>query len=199
MKTFLLAVLSLFALSPAFAADMAQDTQQAEEYLRNLKTAKADFIQRSSLGSVMTGTFYLDRPGRLRFEYNDVKDFIVADGLFIYFYDAELGEQSNAPIGQTLADFLLRNDLSLTSDLKVINTQHQGGFIFITLEQASDPGAGSVQLVFSEVPYVLRKWRVTGPQGDVTEVELKNMERDIVLEDKLFAYHDPKGRKPLNN
>jgi outer membrane lipoprotein-sorting protein len=198
MKLFFMALMAAFLipLSPAHALDN-QAVAQAEEYLRGLTTARADFIQRSSAGSVLTGKFYLDRPGRLRFEYNEVKDFIVADGLFIYFYDAQMKEQSNAPIGQTLADFLLRKDLTLTGDLKATESFQQGGFTFLTLVQKNDPGAGRVQLVFSDVPFVLRKWRITDPQGDVTEVELKNMERDIALDDELFAYYNPE-RTPLN-
>jgi outer membrane lipoprotein-sorting protein len=197
MKTLFLAFLICCAALPAQAQVSAEDVSRAQDYLRQLSTARADFIQRSSAGPVLTGKFYLDRPGRLRFEYNEVKDFIVADGLFIYFYDAALGEQSNAPIGQTLADFLLRKDLSLTGELNAIESFKQGGFTYITLIQKNDPGAGQVQLVFAEVPYGLRKWRITDPQGEVTEVELKNMERDIELDDELFAYYNPKPR-PLN-
>lgn len=191
-------VLSLLALilatGTAVAAPHNPIVQKAEDYLRGLTTAKADFIQRSSDGSMLSGVFYLDRPGRLRFEYNEVKDFIVADGVFIYFYDAQLGEQSNAPIGTTLADFLLREDLKLSGDLTVQDVYSDKGFTHLTFAQTDDPGAGNVQLTFTEVPYQLRKWRVTDAQGAVTEVELKNMERGMNLKSSLFAYHDPKPR-----
>ena len=120
MKYFLL--IMLFILSgfhSASAQTVANDIQKAEDYLRNLSTVKANFIQTAHNGARLSGTFYLNRPGKLRFDYNEIDDFIVADGLFIYFYDSELGEQSNAPIGQTLADFLLRENISLTGDIKV--------------------------------------------------------------------------------
>lgn len=185
---------------PAQAQNLNPDALKAQEYLRNLKTAKADFIQRSSLGHRLSGTFYLDRPGRLRFEYNEVKDFIVADGFFIYFYDAELEEQTNAPIGQTLADFLLRKDITFEDDLVVQETYSKDGFSFITLVQDDDPQAGNVQLIFSEIPYALRKWRVTDPQGETTEIELKNMERDMDLPNSLFGYLDPnRGKQRFND
>jgi outer membrane lipoprotein-sorting protein len=196
MKTFLLSLMALVLMGAAAHAT-ANDpaVQKAEDYLRGLSTAKADFIQRSTLGGMLTGTFYLDRPGRLRFEYNEVKDFIVADGYFIYFYDSELGEQTNAPIGQTLADFLLRSDLKLSGDLRVNDVYSKDGFSYLTFTQTDDPDAGSVQLVFSEIPYQLRKWIVTDAQGAITEIELKNMERDMDLKDSLFAYFDPKPRR----
>lgn len=196
MKTFLLSLMALVLMgAAAHAAPNDPAVQKAEDYLRGLSTAKADFIQRSTLGGMLTGTFYLDRPGRLRFEYNEVKDFIVADGYFIYFYDSELGEQTNAPIGQTLADFLLRSDLKLSGDLTVNDVYSKDGFSYLTFTQTDDPDAGSVQLVFSEIPYQLRKWIVTDAQGAITEIELKNMERDMDLKDSLFAYFDPKPRR----
>jgi len=187
-------------LAPHSAASQIrnEDVAKAEAYLSGLDTAKADFIQRASTGSILTGIFYLDRPGKLRFEYNEVKDFIVADGLLIYFYDSEMGEQTNAPIGQTLADFLLRKNLKLENDITVSEAFRKDGYSFITIVQTDDPAAGSVQLTFSEVPYALRKWRVTDAQGEITEIELKNMERDMDLPGNLFAYFDPKGRKPVN-
>ncbi len=190
-------ILGLMAFLFMTGAALAQDptVQKAETYLRGLKTAKADFIQRGSDGTMLSGTFYLNRPGRLRFEYNEVKDFIVADGYFIYFYDAQLGEQSNAPIGTTLADFLLRADLKLSGDLTVQDVYTRDGFSHLTFAQTDDPAAGNVQLVFTEVPFQLRKWVVTDAQGYVTEIELKNMERDMALKSSLFAYHDPKPRR----
>lgn len=195
MKNIVFGLLALVLMTlPAASSANDPTVQKAEAYLRGLTTAKADFIQRSSDGSMLSGTFYLDRPGRLRFEYNEVKDFIVADGVFIYFYDATLGEQSNAPIGSTLADFLLRKDLKLSGDLRVQDVYSEGGLSYLTFAQSDDPGAGNVQLVFTEIPYQLRKWRVTDAQGLVTEVELKNMERDIKLRSSLFAYHNPKPR-----
>ena len=104
----LLALGTVNPLPAAYAQTAARDIQTAEEYLNNLKTMKAEFIQIAHNGAQLSGMFYLNRPGELRFEYNEVDDFIVADGLLIYFYDSELKEQTNAPIGQTLADFLLR-------------------------------------------------------------------------------------------
>ncbi len=186
--------------SPAFADISDPEITRAQAYLKGLKTAKADFIQTSSLGSRLSGQFYLNRPGKLRFNYNEVQDFIVADGVFVYFYDSQLGSQTNAPIGQTLADFLLREDLTLTGDLEAVQVFKQNGHISITLVQKDDPSAGEVELIFSEVPYQLNRWRVKDPQGETTEIVLKNLQTGVTFTDpKLFGYHNPKGRKAVND
>lgn len=190
----------LFLSAPALAQVEDPEIVRAEKYLQTLKTAQADFIQTSSLGSRLSGQFYLDRPGKLRFNYNEVKDFVVADGVFVYFYDSQLGSQSNAPIGQTLADFLLREDLSLHGDLVVTQLFKKDGKISITVVQKDEPSVGQVELLFNEIPYQFTGWKVTDAQGETTEVQLKNLQTGVKFTDKkLFGYHDPKGRKQVND
>lgn len=178
------------------ASQIAVEIQKAEAYFRGLKTAQANFIQTSPGGSQLRGKFYLSRPGKLRFEYDPPnKDFVVADGLFIYFYDAQMKQQSNAPISQTLADFLLRKNLKLSGDLKVTKIMHSGGFVQITVVQRQDQSSGSLVLAFSEDKdtggYHLRKWRILDAVGNITETELFNVKYGVALKDNLFVYRDP--------
>jgi outer membrane lipoprotein-sorting protein len=201
MKHLIFALLGvLIFASPALAQVSDPEVKKAEAYLQSLKTLTADFIQTSTLGSRLSGKFYLNRPGKMRFDYNEVEDFIVADGVFVHFYDSQLQQQSNAPIGQTLADFLLRKDLSLHDDLKVVQMFKKNGYISISVVQKDNPAAGEVELIFSEVPYQLERWRVKDPQGETTEVVLKNLKTGMEFNDvSLFGYKDPKGRKAVND
>lgn len=178
--------------SPVYAQDMSSDVRKAEVYMNGLKTAKARFVQTAHDGMQLVGTFYLNRPGRLRFEYDQpIDDFIVADGYFIYFYDSELGEQMNMPIGQSLADFILRKDIRFDGDVRVKSTQRGGGLLQLELVQADDPEAGALTLAFTQDPFALKKWRVTDAQGMVTEVELFYLEAGLPLDKTLFRFLDP--------
>jgi len=175
------------------------DIKRAENYLRTLKTLKADFKQKAQNGARLSGTFYLSRPGKLRFEYNEIEDFIVADGLFIYFFDSELREQTNAPIGQTLADFLLRKDVNFDGDVKVIEIGHSDGHKTYTLAQSDDVAAGTVTLFFDPEPFTLKKWTVTDAAGLTTEIELSNIETGLDFESRLFAFiHPDHGKTGYN-
>lgn len=203
LKTYLtlFAILFLTAFSaPSFAMEEGweNDVKAAQQYLNSLKTAQARFVQTTHDGTQLVGTFYLDRPGKLRFEYDDpIEDFVVADGLFIYFYDAELKEQTNAPIGQTLADFILRKDLSLEGDLTVKDVRRTGNYLQIEMVQTADQGAGTLTLGFDEDPLTLKKWRIVDAQGLITEVELFYLKTDVKFPSGMFAYHDP-VKKPHN-
>lgn len=198
MNRFLLTLIVLMAFLPLplraqETPDQPRSVRQAEAYLQSLDTARARFLQTAPDGSQLIGTFYLDRPGKLRFEYDEpVEDFVVADGMFIYFYDAQLGEQTNAPIGQTLADFLLRKDLRLSGDVTVTDVQRSGGLLQLALAQTSDPEAGTLVLGFTEGPFALKKWRVIDSTGAITEVELFQLETGVELARNLFVYIDPK-------
>ncbi len=197
MKQILLTFLMLFLPSLAFAK--APEITRAESYFANLKTVQARFIQTAPDGKQLRGDFYLSRPGKLRFQYDaPSQDFVVADGLFIYFYDGELKQQSNAPISQTLADFLLRKDIALDDDLKVTRVMRGGGLLQMNVVQAAQPGAGSITLGFVETPsFQLKKWRVKDAQGMITEIELYDVQSGVKLNSDLFVYRDPE-RKGLN-
>lgn len=181
------------AASPDYAR--TPEVRQAQTYLSSLTTARARFVQTAPDGLQTAGVFYLNRPGKLRFQYDSPsKDFVVADGFFIYFYDGEAGEQSNAPVGQTLADFLLRTDLRLSGDLKVTHVRRGGDLLQISVTQSADPGAGTLVLGFSENPFALKKWRVIDGQGLITEVALSELETGISLDSDLFVYRDPERK-----
>lgn len=174
--------------------------KKAEDYLNGLSSARARFVQTTNDGTQLVGTFFLQRPGKLRFEYDPpVQDFVVADGVFIYFYDAELKEQSNAPIGQTLADFILRPDLKLSGDLTIKSMQRGAGLLQLDIVQTADPEAGTLTLGFREDPFTLKKWRVKDAQGMITEVELFYLKTDITHPADLFVYKNPDDGKTYNN
>ncbi|HYC05878.1 MAG TPA: outer membrane lipoprotein carrier protein LolA [Azospirillaceae bacterium] len=180
------------ALTDADRADLAR----VEDYLRGVETMRSKFLQVVESGETVQGTFYLSRPGRMRIDYDPpVQNFIVADGKFVFFWDAELKQQSNAPIGSTLADFILRPDLKLAGDVTVTDVERQAGVLEVTLVQTKDPGLGRLTLVFEDQPLRLRKWRVVDAQNQTTEVALLNPEAGVPLKDELFYFREPQTRR----
>ena len=197
-----------FCCTPAHAEKPSKKTEQkteevskdtirrVETYLQNLKSAQARFVQTTHNGDQLVGTFYLKRPGKLRFDYDEpVKDFVVADGAFIYFYDGKLKEQTNAPIGTTLANFFLRKDMKMSGDLTVKESKRAGGFLQVQIVQTEEPEAGSITFAFAENPLELKKWRVIDQQGLITEVELFYLKNGIDLDSDLFVFVDPEKKE----
>jgi len=200
-KPILLAVLALFI--PLFISGVAwaKDPRviQAENWLQNLKTATANFEQKGYDGRIAKGRFFINRPGKLRFEYTTSKDLVVADNVLIHFYDAEQNQSSSSPIGLTLADFLLRKNTRLDGDLTVTNVRTKNGIVSMAVAQAADQSAGQLILNFTENPFQLHSWIVLDAQGLQTEVRLSNLETGMDLPYGLFVFKDPSGRNQLNN
>ncbi len=201
MKTLLtILALGLFSVSAHAQATLEganRDTavQQVETYLNGITTMQADFIQTHSDGSRYNGVFSLSRPGRLRFEYAPPSgDYIVADGLLVHYWDNEVKNYSNAPIGSTLADFLLRKKIKLSGDLTVRSVQDvpDDRWLF-TLSQTADPNAGQLTLLFDKDPLRLVRWRVIDGTGAMTEVSLNNIKTGQRLDPRLFIFKTPKG------
>ncbi|TWB34090.1 LolA family protein [Nitrospirillum pindoramense] len=169
---------------------------QVETYLNGIQTLKSQFQQINPDGSLVRGTFQLKRPGKMRIDYDPPnKNFIVADGHFVYFWDAEAKEQSNAPIGSTMADFILRPDLHLSGDVTVTSMDDSAGVLEVTLVQTKDPGLGRLTLMFQEQPFTLKRWRVLDAQGATTEVALLDPQAGVSLDDSQFYFRDPSRRK----
>ncbi len=181
--------------APRAAALTAQDkalVAQAESYLNGIGTMQSKFVQVSPNGHQTSGTFYLSRPGRMRLEYDPpVKDFVVADGTFIFYWDGDMRQQSSAPIGSTLADFILRKTVRLSGDVTVTGVYQAPGLVEISLTETKDPGKGTLTLVFEDRPFKLRKWRVLDAQGLTTEVALLNPREGVQFESKLFYFVEP--------
>lgn len=179
------------APAPLTATDRA-DLDRIERYLNGVRTLKSKFIQVAPSGRQATGTFYLSRPGKMRLEYDaPVKDFVVADGLFLFYWDAEMRQPSNTPIGSTLADFILRKDIRLSGDVTVQDVARGAGLLEVTLTETGDPGKGSITLIFEDHPLALRKWRVLDAQGLTTEVGLIDPQVGIPLDRDLFYFREP--------
>lgn len=181
---------------PAAVSDAQASVAEVQSYLQNLRTLRAKFVQTAPDGTQTSGDFQLKRPGRMRFDYADpVTDFIVADGRFIYYYDGQMRETANAPISHSLADFFLREKITLAGDIKVTDVRTQNGLLMVTIVQAKDAGAGSLTIGLSQSPKLqLKSWLIRDPQGGVTQVELFEIAEGISLDNDAFHYYDPKRR-----
>ncbi len=190
---------------PAFAALSDGDqaiVKQANDYLDQVHTLKAHFVQNASNGEQAEGTIYLDRPGKLRLEYDPPSPILVVthDNTLVY-YDKKLQQVSYVDLDSTLAGVLVQPRVDLNgSDLQVLGVAHQPDTDRVTVAKRGDPSQGKITLVFTEKPFQLRQWQVVDAQGQVTQVTLYDAQTGLSLDGELFVFHDPRpapGTKPL--
>ena len=172
------------------------ELRRVEDYLNGLKTLQARFIQVSQRGQVAEGDLYLQRPGRVRFEYDPpVPILIVSSGLVLYYFDKELEQTTQVFVRATPVGILVREKLSFSEDVTVSHFVKRAGAIRITMQRTGDPDEGAITLVFSDRPLRLRQWVVLDAQGRQTSVTLTNVRTGLPLDPKLFRFDVPEERE----
>ncbi|HEY5598365.1 MAG TPA: outer membrane lipoprotein carrier protein LolA [Kiloniellales bacterium] len=179
----------LAALSP----DDAAAVQRAIRYLNDLSTVRARFVQVSSNGTYAEGEVIIERPGRLRFEYDPPNPvLLIANGLSLLFYDRDLKQASFLPLWETPLWFLIRDQVQLSDTVQVTAVERGQGVLKVTLRDKDSADAGSLSLIFGDSPLSLRKWELVDAQGISTQVSLVNPEFGVPVDPAAFNYDDLK-------
>lgn len=187
----------LASVPEATAQDSTDDAEIAriETYLGAIKTMRARFDQVAPDGGLAQGTFYLRRPGRLRFEYDPPTPIlVVADSVWIVFEDRELGQVDRFPLSSTPLSILTDDDITFGDSAVISSLSSEGGLIWLTVRDADSPEDGALTLVFDQSPLRLRQWLVTDSQRLTTEITLSQSEINIALDPGLFVYDERERR-----
>jgi outer membrane lipoprotein-sorting protein len=192
----LLPLLALSAVAHAQAIALTDrdraDLARIQAYLNSVHTLKAQFLQVAPNGSVARGTAWLDRPGRMRFQYDPPSPLLLVAGHgLVVFHDAQLNQTSNIPLSRTPLGILLADQVNLSGDVTVTGIQRPGQ-IQVTLVRTATPNEGSLTLSFNDNPLVLRQWSVIDAQRQETRVTLYNVEVGGRFDQKLFEFVDPR-------
>ncbi len=169
------------------------DLVRIEQQMNKNTTVRARFLQVSSDGSYSEGTLHIQRPGRMRLEYDAPNPaMIVADGINLFYIDRELDQVTPMLLTFTPAELILRKQILFSGDeILVTGFKRSPGVIRVSVVRAKDPLEGQIMLVYSDNPLELRKWVVTDAQGVTTTVSLLGPEFGIQLSPDLFHYEMP--------
>jgi len=181
------------AVPPSPAALTPQDVsdlQRIAAYLSSIRTMTARFQQFSG-GGTAAGWLWMERPGRMRFEYDPPSPILLlADRFYVYYVDKQLAEMSKVGLKSTPAWLLLRDPVSF-ADLIVTRFERSPKALRVTVVEQAEPGNGSLTMTFSDQPLSLRQWTIVDQQGKTTSVSLSQEQFGMALDPKLFVYQDP--------
>ena len=192
-------MVGLTQIAPAQALVLTEtdkaDVSRIENYLNAIDTLKSRFVQVSPQGGLSTGGFWLKRPGWMRFEYDPPVPYrVLASQTWLIFIDAELGQPQHWPIDETPFSVLVADQISLTRTTTIERIERSPGRIAVTLRHKARPDDGTISLIFSDKPLILRQWRIIDVQGLPTTVTLDQIERGLDLPIDLFV--PPKEFRP---
>ena len=203
-RTLLLSTAALLPLTltaraapgPAFSAQDKADIGRVEAYLNGLKSLKAHFMQVAQDGGISEGTAWLQRPGRMRFQYDPPAPFLlIATHGELIFHDSALQQTSQIGLGRTPLGILLADNVELSGAVTVTGLQRLPGQLQVTLVRTESPGDGSLTLIFADPPLTLRQWTVVDAQRRETHVTLYNAQLGGSFDPQLFEQISVPGAK----
>ncbi|MEO8530174.1 MAG: outer membrane lipoprotein carrier protein LolA [Deltaproteobacteria bacterium] len=189
--------LALIAGLPANAAALSLD--ELSKYLNSIKTMEAKFTQVNDDGSILTGTLYMKRPGRMRFEYDPPeKSLVLAGSGQVAIFDGRSNQgPEQYPLKRTPLNLILEQNVDLSRRKMVVGHTSDGVTTTIVAQDPEHPDYGSIELVFSSTPVELRQWVVTDGGGNRTTVILGEMIKGGEFSTFLFNISHEKDKRGL--
>lgn len=171
-----------------FDANQKAQAAKVSAYLSSLQTLVGNFVQVASDGSKTKGDFYIQKPGKVRFEYDEPSQIaIVADGSSLAVRDKKLATQDIYPLSQTPLRFLLSDRIDLLKDTNVVSVTADDVFISIIIEEKQALiGTSRMMLMIGAKDGQLKQWTVTDPQGYDTTVAVYNLDTSRKVDPGLF-------------
>jgi outer membrane lipoprotein-sorting protein len=183
-----------------FDANQKAQAAKVSAYLSSLQTLVGNFVQVGPDGTKTRGDFYIQKPGKVRFQYDPPTPIdIIADGSSLAVRDRNLATQDIYPLSQTPLRYLLSDRIDLLKDTNVISVASDDMFISITIEEKQALiGTSRLMLMIGAKDGQLKQWTVTDPQGYDTTVAIYNLDSSKKVDPGLFKidftnYQTPPG------
>jgi outer membrane lipoprotein-sorting protein len=162
--------------------------KKINSYFNALGDLKGDFVQTTADNKRMKGKFMVKRPGRFRFDYaRPSRQIIISDGEYLAIQDLDLNNEDRVSLDQTPFRLLLRKDVDLIRDAKIVEVQESDDQIVLAMRDKSPDAPGKIRLYLSTKPELeLKEWLTTDAQGLDTRVELSQLDKGEALDAKLF-------------
>ncbi|HEY1637790.1 MAG TPA: outer-membrane lipoprotein carrier protein LolA [Rhizomicrobium sp.] len=194
MRSFVLATAALLVSVTAVLADYSaqekSDLDRLSTTLNAIHSLKAEFVQNDPNGAIEQGDVYIEKPGKMRFEYKPPSALtVVSDGIDVAVFNKKLNTTDRYPLSTTPLNLLLSDHVNLKGSAYVIGIDHKPGIIVVHARSNDRRVTGNIAIVFSDPGLELKQWTVVDAQGLATTVALHNIQTGIALQPELFLTH----------
>ena len=186
-------VLAALAATPLLARPVAAapiPLNRISNYFNRLETLEARFTQTNADGSRSSGTLYIRRPGRARFEYDPPDEALVMAGggqLAIFDGKSNSRRPEQYPLRETPLNVILERTVDLARSGVVVGHSGTPEATTVVAQDPDRPEIGRIALVFAENPLRLTGWMTEDGSGAVTRVELANPKTGHDIPARLFS------------
>ena len=186
------------AAPDAAAPAVNPQIEQAVAALRAITTLQADFVQTDRNGQRLTGVLSMQRPGRIRFQYQaGVPLLIVSDGSALTLIDYEVRQVQRWPIRNSPLGALLDPNKDVARFATLNQTGHPD-VLSMDVHDPRYPEYGSITMIMLKKPgapggWELNSWIALDSQNRRTTVRLSNRRYGVALPSNIFRWSDPRG------
>ena len=188
-RTLLLGAAALgLALPMAFLGVAAAQNvpQQVADHFSSVRTMTGEFVQFGPRGEQTGGKFFLERPGKIRFDYDQPSPVQVkADGKSVVIHNRKLDTYDMYPLSQTPLNLLLSERIDLGGG-RIQEVRQEAELLTIKMGDKSVFGDSTITMMFDPQTYDLRQWTITDAQGKDTSVILIGVQEGVRFEDRMF-------------
>ncbi len=174
-------------LGPAQAQAAASETaQKIADHFASVRTMTGEFVQFGPRGEQTGGKFYIERPGKIRFNYDGSSGFkVISDGQSVVLDNKKMNTMDLYPLSKTPLTLLLDERIDLSGN-KVRSVKEEDDLTTIQLADRSVFGNSRITMMFDPKSYDLRQWTITDAQGKDTTVMIFNVRQGVRLDQDLF-------------
>lgn len=190
-----LSVSSMPNIALAQNAPGGATAQRIANHFSSVKTMMGEFVQFGPRGEQTGGKFYIERPGKLRFNYEAPSPMrVIADGRNVVIGNQKLKTWDLYPLSKTPLSLLLSDRIDL-SNSKVRLVKEEADLTTIVLGDKSIFGDSTITLMFDPKTFDLRQWTTTDAQNKDTTVMIFNVQTGVSFDKRVFNINYEEVRK----
>jgi outer membrane lipoprotein-sorting protein len=164
----------------------AEVAQQIADHFSSVKTMQGEFVQFGPRGEQTGGKFFLERPGKIRFNYEKPSPMrVISDGKSVVIGNTKLNTWDIYPLSKTPLALLLNDRIDLKSKM-VRDVKEEADLITIKLGDRSVFADSTITMMFDPKSYDLRQWTITDNQGKDTSVMIFNTQTGMAFDKSVF-------------
>ena len=161
--------------------------QKIADHFSSVKTMMGEFVQFGPRGEQTGGKFFIDRPGKIRFNYEDPSPMrVIADGRSVVIGNRKLKTWDIYPLSKTPLNLLLGEKIDLSAKM-VRSVKEEADLTTIVLGDRNMFGDSTITMMFDPKTFDLRQWTITDVQGKDTSVMIYNVQNGVRFDDKVFT------------
>jgi len=178
------AIPGLSLVERAHAASEA--AQKIADHFSSVRSMSGEFVQFGPRGEQTGGKFYIQRPGKILFNYEKPSAYkVVSDGESVVILNSKLNTSDLYPLSKTPLKLLLDDRIDLTG-AQVKSVEEAEDLTTIKLSDKRIFGNSTITMMFDPKSNELRQWTITDAKGKDTTVMIFNVQEGVKLDQGMF-------------